>query len=140
MSSLEMFYMQKIEAVEHKKVVATARLKDKEGKPLEWEIKSLSSIEDDTLRKKHTKYSKNKKGVAAPTLDTSAYLSNLVVDCVVFPDLRNAELIENWGVATAEDLINKMLTPGEYNELVLAIQDINGWDVDLSDLVDDVKN
>ena len=140
MDNLEMFYSQKVEAVENKKIVASKRIKDREGNPIEWEIKSITSVEDSVLRKKHTKYNKNKKGISSPTLDTSAYLSNLAVECVVFPDLRNVDLINDWGVATAEDLITKMLTPGEYDELILAIQDINGWGVNLSDLVDDVKN
>ncbi len=139
-NSLEDFFQQKVKAVENKKIVASKRITDKHGKPREWEIKSITNKEDDALRRKHTTYIKTKSGATMPRIDTAKYNESMIVSCVVFPDLRNVQLIESWGVSTAEELLNKMLTPGEINELLKAVQDVNGWVVDLNELVDDIKN
>ena len=40
----------------------------------------------------------------------------------------------------ADDLLDCLLTPGEYNELLQNVQRVNGWDTSLPDLVDEVKN
>ena len=40
----------------------------------------------------------------------------------------------------AEDLLDIMLLPGEYNTLLQEIQSVNGWDVDMEEKKDEVKN
>ena len=139
-NSLEDFFQQKVKAVENKKIVASKRITDKQGNPREWEIKSITNKEDDALRRKNTTYIKTKSGATMPRIDTAKYNESMIVECVVFPDLRNVQLIESWGVSTAEELLNKILTPGEINELLKAVQDVNGWVVDFNELVDDIKN
>lgn len=40
----------------------------------------------------------------------------------------------------AKELINAMLLPGEYNVLLQAIQQLNGWDLSLDDIKEEAKN
>ena len=40
----------------------------------------------------------------------------------------------------AEALVEKLLTPGQYAELVSAVEEINSFDNDMQELVDEAKN
>ena len=64
----------------------------------------------------------------------------LQIRAVVYPDLNDKELQDSWGVMDAKELINAMLLPGEYNVLLQAIQQLNGWDLSLDDIKEEAKN
>ena len=137
---INMFLKQNVKLPESEKVAVTKRIADKDGNAAEWEIRAISNTKDDMLRKKHTKRVKRGKGVYTPELDSTAYSKDVVINSLVFPDLENAELQNSWGVMGADDLLDCLLTPGEYNELLQNVQRVNGWDTSLPDLVDEVKN
>ncbi|MNC83125.1 Phage XkdN-like protein [compost metagenome] len=59
---------------------------------------------------------------------------------VVYPDLKDAELQKSYGVLGADQLLRKMLLPGEYATLLQKVQSINGFDKDVNELADEVKN
>jgi hypothetical protein len=54
--------------------------------------------------------------------------------------LKNPDLQRSYGVLGAESLLRKMLLPGEYVELVQHVQRLNGFDQDVNELVEQVKN
>ena len=137
---INMFLKQNVKLPESEKVTVTKRIADKDGNAAEWEIRAISNTQDDMLRKKHTKQVKRGKGVYTPELDSAAYFKDVVINSLVFPDLENAELQNSWGVMGADVLLDCLLTPGEYNELLQNVQRVNGWDTSLPDLVDEVKN
>ncbi|MBW7457350.1 phage portal protein, partial [Paenibacillus sepulcri] len=58
----------------------------------------------------------------------------------IYPDLKNAELQKSYGVLGGDQLIKKMLLSGEYAALVQKVQKVNGFDRDINELVEDVKN
>jgi hypothetical protein len=59
---------------------------------------------------------------------------------VVYPDLKNAELQKSYGVMGEERLLKAMLSAGEYVQLSGKIAEINGFDNDVNELVDEAKN
>ena len=63
-----------------------------------------------------------------------------MVACCVEPNFKDAALQEKYGVRGAEDLINLILNPGQYTDLLLAGQEINGFTDDVNDLRDEAKN
>ena len=134
------FLKQNVKQPENEKLVVSERIIDKDGKPVEWEIKSLSNQHDDELRKKHTRSVKQRNGSYTPTLDTTPFMKDLAVHSIVFPNLHDKELQESWGVMDAGALLDCLLKPGEYNELLKQVQRVNGWDVEIKDLVEEVKN
>lgn len=75
-----------------------------------------------------------------PETDYAQYVGKLAVACTVFPDLNNKELQDSYQVMGAESLLKKMLTPGEYQDYLAKVQEINGFDIALEDLVEDAKN
>lgn len=79
-------------------------------------------------------------GKGGRRLTLTWYNSRLVAACCVEPNFKDAALQEKYGVRGAEDLINRLLNPGQYTDLLLAIQEINGFSDDINDLREEAKN
>jgi hypothetical protein len=58
----------------------------------------------------------------------------------VFPNLNDAELQDSYGVKSADELLKKMLLPGEYSEYKAKVMEVNGYDMSMEELVDEAKN
>lgn len=142
MSNLEAFMAQNVHKPENKKIVVSNRFRNKDGRSMKWEIHSITKKEDDILRKECTKRIpvKGRTGMYTPELDTNIYLVRLAIACTSFPDLNDKELQDSYGVMGAEDLINKMLLPGEFTDYMDAVQEINGFDFSMDDVVEEAKN
>lgn len=122
---------------------ATRSLCDDKGKPIEWEIKALTTRESEEIREACTTevQVKGKPGMFRPKVDTKSYIAKLISSCVVFPDLYNQELQDSYGVKTPEDLLKEMIDdPVEYNAFAEFIQNFNGFDETLEDKVEEAKN
>ena len=124
---------------EHKKVAISTRFVEN-GVPVLWELKAITAEEDAAIRKVCMKQAKGKKGVFSNQVDIELYLSKLAVACVVYPDLQNLELQNGYGVLSGEALLKKMLKSGEYTTLLEEIQNINGFDTSLEELIEEAKN
>ncbi|MEM5818738.1 MAG: hypothetical protein AAGU16_12860, partial [Desulfitobacterium hafniense] len=73
-------------------------------------------------------------------VDSSLYGNRLVAACCVEPNFKDAELQKHYGVVGAEELIDRMLKPGQYIQLAQAVQEINGFSTDMNELRDEAKN
>lgn len=113
-----------------------------DGKPIPWRIKPISSDVDEELRKSCTRKVQvpGKKNVFIPETDYQKYLGKLAVACTVFPNLNDVELQNSYGVMGAEALLKKMLLPGELADYEAKVQEINGFNIDMQEMVDEVKN
>ncbi|GAA3410399.1 phage portal protein [Paenibacillus hodogayensis] len=140
MSDLSMFFAQSAVADTTEEVVVSERFKDKDGQPAAWKLRSMTQAESEECRKAATKYGKGKNGVRLPEVDPDEYMAKLAVSSVIFPDLRNAELQKSYGTLGAESLLRHMLLPGEYAVLLEKVQELNGFDKSLDELVDEAKN
>jgi hypothetical protein len=140
MSDLSAFLAQNAIQDENVKYVASKRFVI-DGKPVEWELQSITSEEDSALRKTCTKKVPlpGKHGYM-PETDFEKYMGLLAAKCVVFPNLNAAELQDSYGVMGADAVLKKMLKPGEYQDLLKKVQEINGFDVLMDDLVEEAKN
>lgn len=122
---------------------ATTSLVDEEGNPLLWEIRHISTKENERIQEECTEEVQvtGKYGVYRPKLDLNTYTDKLITAAVVFPDLLNAELQDSYGVTTPEELVKRMIdSPGEYAALAKLIQKMNGFDETLQGKVDKAKN
>lgn len=141
MSKFKAFMRQNAIAVENEKYVASKRFSDENGKPMEWEIKAITSKENEALRKAATKrVPTGKRGQQMPEPDMDVYFAKLCVTCTVFPDLNDKELQDSYGVMSGEDLIRTMLTAGEYEDYKAKVADVNGFDVGMDEKVEEAKN
>lgn len=142
MGTLSAFLAENALPVENIKFAASRRFLSPDKKPMEWEIKAISSTEDEALRKACTKRvpAPGKKNQFQRELDADAYLGKLAVACTIFPNLNDKELQDSYKVMGGDALLKAMLTPGEYADYLTKIQEVCGFDETLQDEVDEVKN
>lgn len=127
---------------ENKKVVASKRFVGDGGKPIEWEIKTITAEEDEALRKSCTRNIQvpGKKGQYTQEIEVNKYLGLLAVSSTVSPNLNDAELQNSYGVMGADSLLKKMLHAGEYTAYLGKVQELNGFDSSMDELVEEAKN
>lgn len=158
MSNLEYFMADNVEKVSFVERVISERFKEpvldntgnqilsEDGRPLKqpikWKIAPIESEQEAAVRKACTKKVPipGRKGMFQPEVDIELYQTKMAVACVMHPDLHNAKLQDSYGVKGAEALIRKMLLPGEFVELSKVIQEVNGYELNINDLVDEAKN
>ena len=125
------------------KYPAVKSLKDENGETLLWELRHLTSKENDRIRDECTSEIPivGKPNMYRPKLNASLYLRKLIAASVVYPDLYDAQLQDSYGVKSPEELIYAMVDePGEYGELAAYIQKLNGFDVTLEEKAEQAKN
>ncbi|CAD5898096.1 hypothetical protein R6Z02_01395 [Carnobacterium maltaromaticum] len=136
MSKLMTFLMENPAAsIETEELIISSRLKDEKGNLLKAKIKPMTSKEYNRYQKDSTKI--GKKG--SVSFDSNEYQMNVIINHTVDPDFRDATTISQAGVVTPEQLVNKLLLPGEVNELAKGIQQISGFDDSIDELRDQAK-
>lgn len=141
MSELSAFLLCNAGKVENVKYTASDRFCDENG-PISWEIRCITSAEDEELRKLCTRRvpSPRGKGMYTNETDINLYLGKMAALATVFPNLNDSALQDSYGVMGADCLLKIMLTPGEYADYLAKVQEICGFDRSFAELVDDAKN
>lgn len=139
MSDLSVFYAQNVSGLTEDLIVSE-RFKDKDGKPVPWKLRSMTEEENESIRKSATKRVQAKRGMATQETDPTEYMVKLAVASVVYPNLKDAELQKSYGVMGSENLLRKMLLAGEYAALIEKIQELNAFDKNMNELVEEAKN
>ena len=82
------------------------------------------------------------KKTGRTVIETNAEKLNdlMVEECVIYPNLNDAQLQDSYGAVGAGDLVKKMLIPGEYTDLVFAINESNGFDSGMVEKIKRAKN
>lgn len=139
--SLSAFLAQNAKKVDNRKIALSPRFVDENGKAIEWEITCITASENQKLRKDcmHSTPIPGKRGQYTQEMDTAQYQAKLVTRCTVFPDFNDAELQESYGVMGAEQLAGTMLTPAEFDDLIIAITELCGFSSE-GELADEAKN
>lgn len=142
MSNLQAFFAQNVEKVDLVERVVSNRFKDENGNPIKWKFGAVDGETEAKLRKQCTKRMPvpGKKGMFMPETDYDLFNLKLAVETIKFPDLNNAELQSSYGVMGAENLLQKMLLPGELAEVKQIAAEVNGFDLELDELVEQAKN
>ena len=141
--NFESFLKKNVKEIEGVKYVASERFTDENGKPVEWELKAINTDLDELIRKDCTKKVPiaGKRGQYTMEHDNEKYLNKLAAATTVFPNLKDAELQDSWGVKTPEDLLKQMLSlPMEYTEYKNKVLEVNGYDISFEDEVEEAKN
>lgn len=119
-----------------KEVVVSKRIVDENGQMLKFKIKPM-------LNEQYLEYQNQctvpKKG-GKIDFNTKRFNQLVILNHTVEPNFRDAQLIQQAGVTTPEQLLNKMLLAGEIQTLAEQIREVSGFADSLDDLVDEVKN
>ncbi len=119
---------------ENKKFVLSSAFVEEDGTPIEWEMKALGANETLNITKEHGDE------------DYSEILCRQVAESIVYPNLRDAELVKafaerNGGkIMQPHEILMEMITASEYNRLVGVFNEQNEVTMDFSKLVDEAKN
>ena len=124
MGVLEAF-LHPIAVEETKKVEISKRFVDEAGKPVPFEIRTISQDENAQLVKQYTRR-KVANGSVVENFNTAAYTNALILECTVQPDFRDSRMCETYGVLDPMLVPGKMLLSGEYSALVGEIMKLNG--------------
>lgn len=140
MYDISLFMAENQTPVEGVRYAATERLRDKDGKALEWEIVPVTSDENEALRKSCMLRS-GKRGRQQSELNTELYMAKLAAACTAEPNLNNAALQDSYGVKCAEELLHKLLSlPGDYDNYTAKVVEVCGFAQQLEADVEAVKN
>lgn len=142
MSNLQAFFAQNVEKAEVEEHVISKRFKDEKGNPIPWKFGAIDGEQDAAIRRANTKRKPvpGKKHILIPETDYEAYSLQVAIATCKFPDLNNAELQASYGVMGAGALVKKMLTAGELAEFKEVAQKVNGFDIEMDELVEEAKN
>ena len=115
-----------------KKEVILERFTDENGKVVPFVIKSIRAADNDSLVRKNTDRKTGK-------FNSTTYSNQLIVACMVEPDLRSTEICEYYGTIDPNDVPGLMFTIGEkqiIQDAILEINDVNS----AQDRLDAAKN
>lgn len=113
------------------KYAATRSLCDESGDPLEWEIKPLTSADNEEIRRRCSENGK---------FDYYKYRASVLCACVVFPDLSDAALQDSYGAVNEQELLTSMVDdPEEYDKFFGFVSSIGDTEA-LADKVEAAKN
>ncbi|WP_281868331.1 phage tail assembly chaperone [Brevibacillus parabrevis] len=140
MNNLSVFFMENVDTNITEEFEVSKRFKDAEGQPVPWKLRTMTEEENESIRKSAQKRTKVRGGQYTTETNNDEYLAKLAVASVVYPDLKDAELQRSYGVMGADRLLRKMLLPGEYSSLLEKVQEMNGFDLDINELKEEVKN
>ena len=113
---------------------------DKDCNPILCEVRQLTNDEMKHIKKTCVKQIKDKRGSVTVETDTDKMMCLMASMFTVYPDLKNAELQNSYGVYGECELLEVMLSAGELLTFEQKINEINGFDVSFEDKVDEAKN
>jgi len=140
MRDLSAFLRGNAAQVENQFFPASGRFVGEDEEPIMWELRCVSSTEDEEIRRGAARRAAGGRGQSVSETDVSLYLGRLAARCTVFPDLNDKALQDSYSVMGADHLLRAMLTPGEYAEYLRQVQKICGFDLPFEQLVDEAKN
>ncbi|MCT6924096.1 hypothetical protein [Metasolibacillus sp.] len=144
MSNLQAFFAHNKKKQDNIKRAISKSFVDENGNAVEWEFAPISPERDAELKSESTKRSLitqgKRKGQYNTDFDHFKYQRLLTVESIVYPNLHDKDLQDSYGVFGADELLGKMLTIGEITDAAKVAQEVNGFEIELDELVEEVKN
>lgn len=131
MSKFSLFMRDNKIAKKNVKFIPTQSLKDADGNGLEWELKPLSTRENDIIRD---------SCILENGFDHTGYVAKMITKSVIFPNLNDVELQNSYGVFSPEDLLKELVdNPAEYQDFTEFVTSFNGYETSQSNKVNEAK-
>ncbi len=120
------FYLENALEPKNEKYVVSQRFLDENKEPMEWELRSLTRLEDEDIL-----HACMKKSILGYELDNFKYIGMSMASAVVDPTLNEAEMQDAYNVKSSHELLRAMLTAKEFNALQRRVSFIGNEMVDL---------
>ena len=142
--SLSAFFAQNAGKPKKVEKAISKRFKDENGEPIKFVFKAITPAKDTELQNKSMKKKLitqgPKKGQYEQDFDPMYYQLLLTIESIEFPNLKDAELQNTYGVMDEVGLYNAMLLPAESVDAYAAAQEANGYEHSMKELVEEAKN
>lgn len=139
--NLQAFMVQNQRTEEVVERIVSDRFRNEKGEVEPFKLRGVTTKEEMKIRKSCMVEVAVKKGVKVKQLDQEQFMLKMAAACVVYPDLKAEELQNFFGVRGEEDTLLELLSaPGEYQELLSAMQELNGYGKDMNQLKEEAKN
>lgn len=132
MNSLQQFLLKQDASSIQEQIDLGGRLK---GHPLT--IKVLSGEQYNSFQQICLENANSRK---KRRFNTKKFNELIVINCLVDPNLKDAEMIKEAGVADSNALLYKCFLAGEISTLSEKILELSGFTDDIEDDMDEVKN
>lgn len=113
---------------------------DEDGNAILWEVRQLTNDEMKHIKKTCVKQNRDKRGNVTVETDSDKMMCLMAAMSTVYPDLKNAELQNSYGVMGEVALLEAMLSAGELLSFEQEVNRINGFDISFDDKVEEAKN
>jgi len=143
MSTFAQFMKENKKKKENTTYAATRSIVDKNGEPVLWTLRPVSSRENAEIREDCMEEVQvlGKPNAYRQKMNTAKYSSKILVASCVSPDLYDRELQDSYGVMSPEDLLFALVDdPGEYDAFTAFVQDFNGFTKSFEEKVEEAKN
>ena len=140
MSDLKCFLAQNAMKAEDQEYIASKRFVQ-DGKPVPWRLRVVTNEELDKIQKaaRHKEFNAKTRQYTVTT-DQEQVVYEMAVASVVYPDLEDMDLQMSYGAGTPVELLKKMLTPGELSDLLGAVNEVSGFQMDMNEKIKTAKN
>lgn len=133
MSKIEAFFKENNKRKGNELYIASPRFRDAKGKPIPWELREIPTELMEDIKDRTKFYAESDKMMGRFAMEA-------VVASVVFPDLRNTELQDSYGVTDPDELLYELLNTAELDMLKVKVLEVNGYGEDFNQLAGEVKN
>lgn len=143
MSDMNLFMKKNKKVRENAFFPATKSLVDAKGEPVQWEIRPLTTREDERIRDECTKEMPipGKRNQYRTKIDVNQYMTKQMTSAIVNPNLFDAVLQDSYGVKTPEELLKELIDdPSEFSDFGMFIREHSGFDADVEEVVEEAKN
>lgn len=139
--TMDVFMKGKAKQVVEEEVIVSKRYLDENGAPVPFVVRAIDTKRIEELQDECTKVIMKKGKKIGEEMDWKRFANRLAVESTVYPNFKDQELLNSYGLVDPCDLIKEILNVGgEYVELISAVQRVNGFDEDFEDLVEEAKN
>ena len=120
-----------------KKEIEITRLSKMFGEKFCVTVQALDTELLAEITEDNTEYSKSGKAKKSNNYKIGL---EMVVNAVVEPDFRNAELLKHYSVATPNDLVAKLFLAGEIGKIAETVSELCGVEKSQAEFDDEIKN
>lgn len=140
--TMDMFMKGKAKVTPIVERVVSKRYVDGENNAVPFKFKAISSTRIEELQEDCTIKVRNKKGkVVEEKTDYQRFGALMGIETTVFPDFSDEKLLKSYGLIDSVELVKEILNVGgEYAEWVKVVQEVNGFDEEFDELVEEAKN
>ena len=124
-SNLSAFFRQNAAPLPTRELVVSDRFLDENGKPLKWKIRTIDAGTHEGLRSESMDMSAG-EGIKDVKVRFNTKRFNMLsaAASVIYPDLKNTELQDSYGVKSDDALLGVMLSDEEFNTLLDAVKEL----------------